>query len=306
MLLALRDLFAFLLTQGLASILWVGGLGATGLLLGVFLAFGLGFMVRRAALARRRPVASGFFVAYSIVTVPLAMAIVGSLIGSAFAVRALAENPVLVHRAVELSFQGTAAALEQVDLAADQRQLVLDVVGGEETFAIDDVEGLLARVSDDTLRRLLEVYDDSWGAQDAVLGVAARELGRRLVQRLIESRTRSGRDIVQPAIDELRSQDDGDGVVVGAEIGVALVHHGVQRPLARWAFLAVLSQALIVVPALALVVLGPLLIIALYDRLPSARLRLSRSSARSQDPSSQPIRSRPTIENTDRREPWCT
>ena len=40
MLSALRDLFSFLLTQGLASILWVGGLAATGLTVGVFAAFG--------------------------------------------------------------------------------------------------------------------------------------------------------------------------------------------------------------------------------------------------------------------------
>lgn len=267
MLSALRELFSFLLTQGLASILWVGGLAATGLTIGVFAAFGLGFLIRRSRLAKRRPIGAGATVLYNLVALPICLSLVGSLVGSAYAVRGLTEDPALVRRAVDLSFSGTEATLSSVDLAADQRELLLDFVGGEKSYELGEIEDVFDRVSDDTLQRVLTVYDEQWSSQDRVLGVAARELGRRLVQELISSRTRQGKDIVTPAIAELRAGDDGDGRATGPEIGLALVHQGVQRPLARWAFWAVLSQALILVPALVALVLGPLALLWLYDRL---------------------------------------
>ncbi|MEM1246396.1 MAG: hypothetical protein AAGA81_03825 [Acidobacteriota bacterium] len=264
---ALRELFTFLLTQGLASILWVGGLAATGLTIGVFASFGLGFLIRRSKLGKRRPAAAGSLVLYTIIAFPICLSLVGSLVGSAYAVKELTQDPILVRRAVDLSFSGTSAALSSVDLPEEQRELVLDFVGGETSYAFGEIESVFDRVSDETLQRVLAVYDDQWSAQDRVLGVAARELGRRLVQELISSRARQGKDLVSPAIDELREADDGDGQATGPEIGLALVQQGIQRPLARWAFWAVMSQALILLPALAAVILGPVVLLWLYDRL---------------------------------------
>ncbi len=262
----LRDLTSFLLTQGLATILWVGGLAGVGLLIGVFGSLAWGFALRRGGLAGRRPVAMGIFVVYQVVTVPIALALFGGLVGSAFAVKGLTENRALMREAVDMSFAGMARGLESTSVAPEQRQMVLDFVGGTQAYVFDEIPLALDRVSDDTLRQILDVYDQQWAPQEGIVGVAGREVGRRLLQEMLENRARRGQDLLEPAIELLRENDDGDGQALGPEIGAAVAHFSLQKPLARWAFYSVLSQLLFVVPAVLAVILLPLLLIAAYDR----------------------------------------
>jgi hypothetical protein len=284
---SLLSILSFLLVHGATTLLWT----SAGMLLGALVGGGLVWSLRLLlpGVRRRRPFAHGVLSVLLLVMLVPVLGLAGGFFGGAHAVRQLVEEQALLSEAAELGFEGAQRALSEAhrrlkeepsDSAAEagqedaatllpQIELGLRLVEGKERFPIDSLGEIARSFSDGALRRALAGYE----AGHARLGERgpstwiARGLGQRLLIWLIERPEKVSERWTEPVAADLRTlPQHADGLATGRELGLGVMRVHLQRPMARWAYLAVAIQGW------ALLGLGLLLLLV----VPSVVLLISR------------------------------
>ena len=284
------DVALFLLSAGFEAAVWTVVGAVAGLVIGLVLTVAAHRLLDRLLGNDRdsgRMVAAFAFLtlAFWWISVPLLTSGGGAIVGAGLGAQRVVMRDEVLRPATALAFAAARGALRTApspEGLAEEHALALELVEGETTYGVDEIDGLFDRFSEDALVRArgaigkLSFGSDETGESGVaratdepavenpppgagrIAALLAKQGTERFIDFLIEHQRNATRDRwLAPVIEDLRATDpEGDDQVTGPQIGHSIARAHLQRPLGRAALLGIASGGHAIIVAVVLLLRG--------------------------------------------------